>query len=408
VPYGYKKDPDDPKRWIIDEEAAAVVRRIYAMTLDGYGTEQVAAALEQDQILIPSEYWKSKGIKHPTRRTETEPCHWNSSTIVHVLGLQEYCGDVINFKTYSKSYKNKKRIENTPENMAIFKDVHEAIISRADWEKVQAKRGKARKRKTKDGEKNMFSGLIVCADCGHNLHYHFNQGNPEIKYFNCSNYKGNRGTCPTTHYIRVDFLEQVVLGEIRRMTKFASRYEDEFARLVMGHSQKVVEIDRQAKQRELNALNSRDREIDNLFNRMYEDNASGKIDDTRFAKMSRQYADEQAAITEAVKSLRAELEMKTDKAMTTGAFIAMVRKYTRAKKLTQRMLNELIEKIEVHHADKSSGEHRQKIVIHYACVGSIEIPDIAELPEPEIRIQTRKGVAINYSANETITEPTAV
>jgi hypothetical protein len=236
VPYGYKKDPDDPKRWVIDPEAAAVVRRIYAMTLDGYGTEQVAAALEQDQILIPSEYWKSKGIKHPTRRTETEPCHWNSSTIVYMLGLQEYCGDVINFKTYSKSYKNKKRIENSPENMAIFRDVHEAVINRADWEKVQAKRGKARKRKTKDGEKNMFSGLIVCADCGHNLHYHFNQGNHEIKYFNCSNYKGNRGTCPTTHYIRVDFLERVVLGEIRRMTKFASRYEDEFARLVMGHS----------------------------------------------------------------------------------------------------------------------------------------------------------------------------
>jgi hypothetical protein len=135
-------------------------------------------------------------------------------------------------------------------------------------------------------------------------------------------------------------------------------YEDEFARLVMGHSQKVVEIDRQAKQRELNALNARDREIDNLFNRMYEDNASGKIDDTRFSKMSRQYADEQTAIAEAMKSIKAELEKKTDKAMTTGAFIAMVCKYTRAKKLTQRMLNELIEKIEVHHADKSSGEHR--------------------------------------------------
>jgi hypothetical protein len=188
-----------------------------------------------------------------------------------------------------------------------------------------------------------------------------NRNYPDINYFNCSNYKGNRGTCPTTHYIRVDFLEQVVLGEIRRMTKFASRYEDEFARLVMGHSQKVVEIDRQAKQRELNALYARDREIDNLFTRMYVDNASGKIDDTRFAKMSRQYADEQAVIAEAMKSIKAELDRKTDKAMTTGAFIAMVRKYTRAKKLTQRMLNELIDKIEVHHADKSSGEHRHLI-----------------------------------------------
>lgn len=229
-PYGYMKDPDNPKRWIVDDEAAQVVKRIYGMTLDGMGTEQIAAQLEREEILTPRAYWLKKGVKRPGKGKQQPPTKWNSSTVTKILSLQEYCGDILNFKTYSKSYKNKKRIENDRENWVVFKDVHEPIIDRAVWEQVQQKRGKVRKRRTNEGEKNMFSGLLVCADCGNNLHFHFNQGNPEIRYFNCSNYKGNRGTCISTHYVRVDFLEQVVLGEIKRLTKFASRYEDDFVK----------------------------------------------------------------------------------------------------------------------------------------------------------------------------------
>ena len=227
----------NPKRWVVDAEAAAVVRRIYGMTLDGYGTEQIAAALSADHVLTPLYYWKNRGMNRAGYVTEREPHRWNTSTITHILSLQEYCGDLINFKTYSKSYKNKKRFGNDPESMAVFRDVHEPIIDRVTWEKIQQKRGKIRKRRTNEGEKNMFSGLLVCADCGHNLHFHFNQGNPDIKYLNCSNYKGNRGTCTSTHYVRVDFLEQVILGEIRRMTQFASKFEDAFIKAVIGHSQ---------------------------------------------------------------------------------------------------------------------------------------------------------------------------
>ena len=199
------KDPDNAKRWIVDPEPAAVVRRIFNMTLSGYGTEQIAAALDNDGILTPMNYWQSKGLRRGGLKTAERPSKWNSSTVVKILSLQEYCGDVINFKTYSKSFKLKKRIANTEENMAIFRDVHEPIVDRADFEKVQQRRGTTRKRKTNDGEKNMFSGLVVCADCGHNLWYHFNQKNHDITYFNCSNYKGNRGSCESTHYIRVDF-----------------------------------------------------------------------------------------------------------------------------------------------------------------------------------------------------------
>ena len=208
-PYGYIKDSNNPKRWIVDDEAAQVVRRIYSMTLEGYGTEQIAAQLEKDEILTPRAYWLKKGIKRPGKGKQQPATKWNSSTVTKILSLQEYCGDILNFKTYSKSYKNKKRLENDRENWVIFKDVHEPIIERSVFEQVQQKRGKIRKRRTNEGEHNMFSGLLVCADCGSNLHFHFNQGNPEIKYFNCSNYKGNRGSCTSTHYVRVDFLEQV-------------------------------------------------------------------------------------------------------------------------------------------------------------------------------------------------------
>ena len=399
-PYGYIKDPNDPKHWIVDDEAAQVVRRVYSMTLEGFGTEQIAAQLEKDDVLTPRAYWLTKGIKRPGKGKQQPPTKWNSSTITKILSLQEYCGDILNFKTYSKSYKNKKRIDNDRENWVVFQDVHEAIIERAVYEQVQQKRGKIRKRRTNNGEHNMFSGLLVCADCGSNLHFHFNQGNPEIKYFNCSNYKGNRGTCTSTHYARVDFLEEVVLGEIRRLTKFASLYEDEFVKAVIGHSQQAEQTDRKLKEKELKTLLARDEELDGLFERVYEDNVSGKLSDDRFAKMSRRYEDEQKELSEKIKKLRSEIEKQSSRSMTTDMFIGLVRKYTRARKLTPRMLNELIEKIEVFNAEKIDGVWEQRLRIHYNCVGTIEIPTVLPLPIPEVSVNTRKGVVVNYAPCE--------
>ena len=396
-PYGYMKDLDNPKRWIVDDEAAQVVKRIYSMTLDGLGTEQIAAQLEKDGILTPRAYWLQKGVKRPGKGKQLPPTRWNSSTVTKILSLQEYCGDILNFKTYSKSYKNKKRIDNDRENWVVFKDVHEPIIDRAVWEQVQQKRGTRRRRRTNDGEKNMFSGLLVCADCGNNLHYHFNQGNPEIKYFNCSNYKGNRGTCTSTHYVRVDFLEQVVLGEIKRLTKFASHYEDDFVKAVMGSSQQSVALDRKLKEKELTLLQARDEELDGLFERIYEDNVSGKLSDDRFAKMSRRYEEEQKEVSEKIKTLRSEMDKLSSKAVTADMFISTVRKYTRAKALTPRMLNELIDRIEVHQAEKIDGEWVQHLTIHYNCVGAIFIPEVFPLPVPEVSVNTRKGVVVNYA-----------
>ncbi len=395
-PYGYQKDPDNPKRWVIDPESALVVKRIYSLLLDGKGTNQIANILTADGVLTPMNYWFSKGLprggkKNPNSNT------WQDSTVHKILTLQEYCGDVINFKTYSKSYKNKKRIENAEENRAVFKDVHDPIIPRETWERVQAKWGKVRRKPTHEGEKNMFSGLLFCADCGGTLNYHFNQANRDIKYFNCrNNNNGKKKCCTSTHYIRVDFLEQVVLKEISRLTKYAVRYEDEFVRLVAGHSQKSAEFQKQAKQKELKTLLMRDSELDQLFNRMYEDNVAGKIDDDRFAKMSRQYSDEQSELLEKIKALKTEFDDMTDKVMTTDVFIKLVRKYTRVKKLSERMLNELIEKIEVHQSERIDGVNVQKLTIHWNCIGSIEIPNLSQLPETDVTIQTRQGVATSY------------
>ena len=327
---------------------------------------------------------------------------WNKSTVTKILAQQEYCGDVINFKTFSKSYKNKKRIENAPENMAVFKDVHEPVIERGEWQLVQQKRQAGRKRPAKDGEKSMFSGLLKCSDCGRNLHFHFNQKKPEIKYFNCSNHKSNRGTCEKTHYVRLEFLEEVVLREIRRLTQFASRYEREFIKAALGQAQQSIEAEQKAMQKELKALQKRDAELDSLFERIYEDSVSGKLSEERFAKMSYKYECEQGELSVRIKRLKAALDDSSDKSGSADMFIAQVQKYTRAKKLSERMLTELIERIEVYHAEKIDGVHVQRLKIHYNCVGSIEIPGALPLPQPEVLMQTRKGVAVSYSSNENL------
>lgn len=242
--------------------------------------------------------------------------------------------------------------------------------------------------------------LSACATCGHNLNYHFNQKNHDIKYFNCSNYNSGRGDCTATHYIRLDFLEKVVLGEIRRLTKFAGQYEDDFVKAVIGHSKRTLEQDNQQKQKELNTLLARDKELDRLFERMYEDNATGKISDDRFSKMTKRYEEEQGDITVRVKILKAELSQESGQLMTTDSFISTVRKYTRAKTITPSMINELIDHIDVYHAEKVDGEKTQRLVIHYNCVGAIEIPAHDKIPLTEVLMNTRKGVAVSYSQSQ--------
>ena len=397
-PYGYIKNPDDPRFWVIDPEAAEVVRRIYRMALDGYGLAETAAALGADGIVNPTYYWRSRGTSRGGSKSTVEPTKWGHTTIKKILTTQEYCGDVINFKSYSKSYKMKRRIENPDENRAIFLNVHEPIIDRPTWEKVQAlKAGTRRKRPTVTQEPSVFSGYLKCPECGGNLNFHFNQGNHDIKFFSCQNHNSGLRKCSSTHYIRLDFLEQVVLYEIHRLACFANEYENDFIKAMVGRSAKVAENDRVRKKRELDGLLARDGELDMLFERLYEDNVSGKIDDARFAKMSKRYEQEQGENAKKIKALRLELKKLEDKRMDVDTFLETVRRYTDATAITKRMVAELIEYIEVYPAVKEDGVTNQRVTIHYNCIGAFEVPDRRKIPERDILLETRKGVALSYA-----------
>ena len=400
-PYGYIKNPDDPRFWVVDPVAADVVRRIYRMALEGYGLAETAAALGADGIVNPTYYWRSKGTSRGGSKSTLEPTKWGHTTIKKILTTQEYCGDVINFKSYSKSYKMKRRIENPEENRAIFLNVHEAIIDRPTWEKVQAlKAGTRRKRPTVTQEPSAFSGVMKCPECGGNLNFHFNQNNHDIKFFSCQNHNSGLRKCSSTHYIRLDFLEQVVLYEVKRLACFASEYENEFIKAMIGRSAKVAENTALRKQRELDALTARDRELDMLFERLYEDNVAGKIDDARFAKMSKRYEQEQGENAKKIKALRLELKKDESKRMDIDDFLETVRQYTDATTITKRMVAELIDHIEVYHAEKQDGVTNQRVDIHYNCIGAFDVPDRRKIPEADIIMETRKGVALSYAPEQ--------
>ena len=400
-PYGYIKNPDDPRFWVVEPEAAEVVRRIYRMALEGYGLAETAAQLAADGVVNPTYYWRSRGTSRGGSKSTVEPTKWGHTTVKKILTLQEYCGDVINFKSYSKSYKMKKRIENPEENRAIFLNVHEAIIDRQTWEKVQAlQKGTRRKKPTVTQEPSVFSGLLKCPECGGNLNFHFNQNNHDIKFFSCQNHNSGYRKCSKTHYIRLDFLEQVVLYEVKRLACFASEYENDFIKAMIGRSAKVAENTALRKQRELDALTARDRELDMLFERLYEDNVAGKIDDARFAKMSKRYEQEQGENAKKIKALRLELKKDESKRMDIDDFLETVRRYTDATTITKRMVAELIDHIEVYHAEKQDGITNQRVVIHYNCIGAFDVPDRRKIPEADIIMETRKGVALSYAPEQ--------
>ena len=397
-PYGYIKNPDDPRFWVVDSKAADVVRRIYDMALEGYGLAEIANALGRDGIVNPTYYWRSKGVNRSGSKSTLEPTKWGHTTVKKILTLQEYCGDVINFKSYSKSYKMKRRIQNPEENRAIFLNVHEPIIDRVTWEKVQSlQKGTRRKKPTVTQEPSVFSGRLKCPECGGNLNFHFNQKNHDIKFFSCQNHNSGLRKCSATHYIRLDFLEQVVLYEVNRLAAFANEYEHDFVKAMLGRSAKVAENDRARKQRELNSLLARDKELDMLFERLYEDNVAGKIDDARFARMSKRYEQEQGEISAKVKALRLELKKAEGQQMDMEGFLETVRRYTHVAKITQRMVSELIDHIDVYHAEKQDGVTNQQVVIHYNCIGAFEVPDRRKIPEADIIMETRKGVAVSYA-----------
>lgn len=312
-----------------------------------------------------------------------------------ILTSREYMGDVVNFKTYSKSFKDKRRYENPEENHVIFEGVHEPIIDRQTWEMVQRIREGTKRRQPKKVEKNMFAGLLYCADCGRKLHFNVNHPHTELQYFNCSNYRGNRGTCNQTHYIRVDALEQVMLLEIRRLTAFLQDKEEDFVKLLMAKTLEVAERESARRAEELRANLARCAELDGLFSKTYEDNASGKLSDERFMMLTKRYDDEQLILKKKISALRAEIDKDKKSRMNAASFLRLVRKYTDIQELTPLVLHEMVEKIVVHHAQGTGKNRTQQLDIHYNFIGVLDMPEVASLPS-SVTIDTRQGVAVEY------------
>ena len=319
-PYGYLKSPENKKKWIVDAYAADVVRDIFRMCLEGKGQETIARILQERKVLIPMVYWYSLGLKRGGKWVQPDPYKWSKSSIAKILANQEYCGDIINFKTYSKSFKNKTRLENPEENWVIFKNVHEPIIDRETYEQVQKMVGKTKHRapKAENGGKNMFADLLYCADCGSKLWYHINTINRDIHFFSCSNYKSDtRGSCETRHYIRADAIEQVVMWELQRMAAFLRSDEDVFAELLAQKTNADMIAEKEYMEAELQRCIARNNKVAELFEKLYEDNVEGKVTDEWFLQLSHKYEVERMELKEKIAELRGSISdldsMQTNK-----------------------------------------------------------------------------------------------
>ena len=400
-PYGYMKSPENKKKWIIDTEAAEVVRDIYRMCLDGMGNEAIARELQNRQILIPMAYWQSKGLNRGGKKTQPNPYKWCKTTVQKILCQQEYCGDVINFKTYSKNFKNKTRIDNPVENWKIFRDVHEPIIDRDTWETVQklTARTKRRAPKKENARKHIFSGLIRCADCGSNMSYHTNTVNKDIHYFSCSNYvKDTRGTCQARHYIRADALEQIVILELKRLAIMLQQDEKLLAEILEKKTNKDFYNEKKYLEGELQKAIVRQQTVASLYEKLYEDNATGKVTDEWFTHMSHKYEVERAELKVKVFNLREQVANMQTVQHSKDMFIGAVRKFLDMDTITAPLIHELIDHIEVYEAEGKGKNKTQRVVIHYNFVGYLEIP---ESDAPCFTADTRQGVAIGYIAKPT-------
>lgn len=395
-PYGYMKFPENKKKWIIDPEAATVVKSIFKMCLDGKGNETIARTLQENKVLVPMAYWHSKGLNRGGKKTQTNPYKWCKTTVQKILSQQEYCGDIINFKTYSKSFKNKRRIENSKENWAVFKDVNEPIIDRETFETVQKFISKAKRRapKKENGERSIFNGLIYCGDCHSKMRYHTSTSNKEIHYFTCSDNKVDyRGKCPGRHYVRADALEEVVKLELRRLVEMLEIDESYFAQLILRKNDEEREKDKKFLESELQKAIARSGTVSQLYEKLYEDNVIGKVSDEWFVELSHKYEKERMDLKAKIADTRHKIEELKNTNSEYGKFISAIRRFMQMDNLTSPLLRELIDHIDIFETEGTGKSRTQRIVIYYRFIGYIELPNTTK--QTHIA-DTRKGVAVEY------------
>ena len=372
-PYGYRADPQDKNHWILDEDAAPIVKRIFDLTIAGVGPSRIARILEADEVLtVKALYAQQKGKPLPER-----PCHWIEQSVVNILERMEYTGCTCNFKTHSKSYKLKKRIPNALEDMFILPDTQEAIVPKEQWDRVQELR-RHKRRMTKAERQGLFSGLVVCADCGSKLHFatckNF-EGRQD--HYVCAKYKSGRGTC-SAHYIREDVLREVVLERIRAVTDYiradVEGFQEDWLMCRREEQEKSIREDK----RRLEKAKKRLADIDKLITRIYEDMVLGNLSQERYQKMLEGYEAEQAALNNEIIGLddwvatREEMEDNVDQ------FLALLEKYVDIPDLTQTIVNEFIKQIIVYAPEKVNGKRTQKVKIVFNFLEEVEVPEISE------------------------------
>ena len=374
VPYGYVKDPEDKRKWLVDEEAAAVVRRIFEMCMEGRGPQQIANQLKADKVLTPTAYKKRKGMKTPQAAPEN-PYGWCDSSVVNILERREYTGCTVNFKTYSNSIWDKKQRENPVEKQAIFENTHEAIISDDVFKRVQEIR-QHRHRKTRSGRSSMFSGLVFCSDCGEKLYYGAtNNYRTEGAFFDCSLHWKYKEKCPT-HYIRESILERMVLKHMQLVTGYILRYEQYF-RSIMELQLRLESTEKlQISKGQLERNEKRIAELKRLFIKIYEDNAGGRLSDERYDMLSQSYETEQKQLEAEVITLRQEIEVQERQNENVERFIQKAKNYVGIETLDPYALRELVQAIYVDAPDKSTGKRRQHIHIKYDGIGFIPLDEL--------------------------------
>lgn len=370
VPYGYKKDENDKTKWLTDETPAEIVKEIFNLFVQGHGTCEIARILRERKILTSSEYNASISKKSNTQEYQYK---WCGTTVAGILDRQEYIGDTVNFKCTTRSYKDKTRVKLSKEERKIFKNTHEPIIDEYTWNIAKQLRNN-RKKPTRSGKKSIFSGLLFCNDCGKKMYFQSPVVDLKAKdHYRCSSYKHDSSAC-TSHYITDEVLQVIVLENIQRVTSYIKSYEDLFIQeqLAKSTQNELKHISKNKK--ELEKAKNRVIEIDNLFMHIYEDNISGKITDERFRNLSFNYDKEQKELKLRIEQLSKEINNTEKKTTDLSQFISNVKKYTEITELTPEILNELIEKILIHQAEKVDGKKVQEIDIYYRGVGIISFP----------------------------------
>lgn len=372
-PYGYIKNPSDKNKWIVDEEAAEVVREIFRLCVDGYGISQIAKQLTARQVMNPTAHAKAIGSSVSDNRLSENDCSWHPATVAKILSRIEYLGSVVNFKTYRKSFKDKRKLERAPSEWKVFENTHEAIVDKDTFDIVQRIRD-GRRRLTPIGEPNMLSGMLFCADCGGKLYQVRSRSlKPGYEYFVCSSYRKAQHRC-TAHSIRNVVVEKILLDEIQRIVSYTRNHEKEFMELVVNKSKAELAKTLRESKKELDKAQVRLRKIDDIIKKLYEDNADGKISDERFAKMIASYETEQKELESRSEELKAIIVQNNDSVESAKRFISQVRKHSDIKDLSAGLIRELVEKVYVSEKQVVDGQKVQKIRILWACIGEFTPP----------------------------------